>query len=125
GIGAPWAVRVLRPALMDIRAVALGSFARIGARDDVAPVGPGAERKRPYRADVEVVAAERNRPATELFPVRIARRVAQAFRGRPRQARGVSRSAIGVQRLGRGEVRAVPEGPLRAVARIVSAVPPD
>ena len=71
---------------MDVRAVILGSFTRIGARDDVAPVGPGAERERPYRADVEVVAAERNRPTTELLPVRVARRVAQAFRGRPRQA---------------------------------------
>src|ERR1044072_8575944 len=76
-IRSPAPVGVLVPALHDVGAVGFSAFARISAGDDVPPVGPGAVRERPDRADVEVVAAERHRAPAELLPVRVARDVAQ------------------------------------------------
>src|SRR5438552_14593392 len=75
GVAGEAPVRVLSTALHDVSAVevAISAFTRIPTGNDIAPVCPDAVRERPDRADVEIVAAERNRPAAELLVVRVAR----------------------------------------------------
>src|SRR5438094_578361 len=63
--------------------VAVAPCPWVGAGDDVSPVGPGAVRERPHRADVEVVTAEWDGSAAELLPVWVARHVAEPDPGRP------------------------------------------
>src|SRR5438094_2483906 len=98
---------------------------RIRAGDDVTPVRPGPVREAPDGTDVEVVAAERHRPAAELLPVRIAREARETRRRGPRWGvgRGGCRSRKHIERRHRAEIGAVADWPCRAVARVVPAVP--
>ena len=127
GVGTEAPVRVLHPALLDVGIVrvAVVALTWVRAGDHVAPIGPGAVRERPDRADVEVVPPERGRPAAELLPVRIARDCAQPRRRRPDQRGRRARRSERVERRNRALVRAVPERLRRAVAGIVAAIPPD
>src|SRR5436190_12908162 len=126
-IAAKAAVGVLRAALLDIRTVgvAVTALARVGARDHVSPVRPDAVREGADGADVQIVAAERNRATAELLPVRVAGHVAEPHRRRPRERGRRARRRVGVDRRHRALVRAVAERPGRAEALVVPAVPPE
>src|SRR5712692_598918 len=80
-------VGILRATLVDVGAVrvAVAALTRIRTGDHVPPIGPDTVRERPDRADVDVIAAERGRPAAELLPVWVARDRAQPRRRRPGQ----------------------------------------
>src|SRR5262249_28979747 len=127
GVGAEAAVWILSTALLDVRTIQVGvpGLPRICPRDHVAPVGPEAVREGPHRTDVQVVAAEWTRPPGELLPVGVARRAAQPRRGRPGERCRRARCRESVDGRHRTAVGAVAERPLRAVARVVEAVPPD
>src|SRR5207249_10649880 len=68
-------VGILRATLVDVGrrcVLVLRRLPRIRTLNGVPPIGPDAVRERPDRADIQVVAAERNRAAAELLVVRIA-----------------------------------------------------
>src|SRR6266567_4133066 len=80
-------VGILRATLVDVGTVrvVVAALARIRTGDHVPPIGPDAVGERPDRADIEIIATERDRPAAELLPVWVARGSAQPRRRRPGQ----------------------------------------
>src|SRR5919201_4041591 len=119
------AVRVLRATLLDVGAVGVrvSALTRIRTGHDVAPVGPDAVRERPDRADVQIVARERERSAAELLVVRVRRNRAQTGCGCPGIALVSRPRSVGVECRPRHSVGAVPHRPHRAVAGVVPAIP--
>src|SRR5205085_9999145 len=87
GIAREAPVGILRATLVDVSAVrvAVAALPRIRTCDHVPPIGPDAVRERPDRADIEIVATERERSAAELLPVWVARGRTQPSRRRPSQ----------------------------------------
>src|SRR5437762_3353030 len=69
-------VEILRATLVDVGrrcVLVLRRLPRIRTLNGVPPIGPDAVGERPDRADIEIIAAERNRAAAELLVVRVAR----------------------------------------------------